>query len=355
MDPSIRACFAPGDGIAYLDTATYGLPPEPTVRAMHKALDDWQAGRAQWIADWDRPAEDARTSFAQLIGVGADQVVLLPALSVGIGIVAERLGKGDEVVVPDDEFTSVLFPMLVATERGATVREVPLAHLADEIRPSTTLVAFSLVQMQTGRMADLARILDAAAAAGARVLVDATQATPFVPLRGAIDRIDYLVVAGYKHLLCPRGVAFLAVRRDRIDSLRPIAANWRAADDPYGRYFGGPLTLAADARRFDVSLPWLPWVGAVQSLRLLVEWQATDAFEEVLGMSRQLAGRLGQPWEGATLVCAPISDAEAARAALASAGVRASVRGTAIRLSTHVYTTESDLDRAVEAMAPFRV
>lgn len=353
MDASIRAQFAAGDGIAYLDTATYGLPPEPTVRVMHKAIDDWQAGRARWIDDWDRPAEDARASFAKLVGCGADQVVLLPALSVGIGIVAARLGEGDEVVVPDDEFTSVLFPMLVATERGATVREVPFASLADDIRPSTTLVAFSLVQMQTGRMADLQRILEAAEAAGARTLVDVTQAAPFVPSHGQLARIDYLVAAAYKHLLCPRGVAFLTVRRDRMDDLRPIAANWRAADDPYGRYFGGPLTLAPDARRYDVSLPWLPWVGAVESLRLLAEWQPTGAFDEVLGMARDLAGRMGQRWEGATLVCAPLSDPEAARTALAEAGIRASVRGTAIRLSVHVYTEPAHLDRAVDALAPF--
>jgi selenocysteine lyase/cysteine desulfurase len=65
--------------------------------------------------------------------------------------------------------------------------------------------------MQTGRLAALDAILDRAAAVGARVLVDATQAVPFVPLARVVDRIDYLVVAAYKHLLCPRGVAFLAV------------------------------------------------------------------------------------------------------------------------------------------------
>jgi selenocysteine lyase/cysteine desulfurase len=355
MDPSIRAQFSPRDGLAYLDTATYGLPPDATVRALQQALDQWQAGTARWIDDWDRPAEAARASFAQLVGAGADQVVLLPALSVGIGMVAERLGAGDEVVVPDDEFTSVLFPVLVATERGATVREVPFTRLADQIRTSTTLVAFSLVQMQTGKKADLERILAAAEAVGARTLIDVTQATPFVPLDSVIGRIDYVVAAAYKHLLCPRGVAFLVVRRDRFDDLRPTAANWRAADDPYGRYFGGPLTLASDARRYDVSLPWHPWVGAVESLRLLNEWQPTGAFDEVLGMAEDLAVRLGQPWEGASLVCAPLSDAEAARAALGDAGIRASVRGTAIRLSLHVYNEPAHLDRAVDALRPFLV
>jgi selenocysteine lyase/cysteine desulfurase len=353
MDDSIRSQFSPAPGIAYLDSATYGLAPEPTVRAMRAALDSWQAGTAEWITDWDRPAEAARSSFASLIGTAAELVSLQPAASVGVGLVAEGLGPGDEIVVPADEFTSVLFPLLVARERGAVVREVTIDRLADEIGPRTTFVATSLVQMQTGRMADLAAVLDRTEAVGARVLVDATQGIPFVRLAPLIDRIDYVVAAAYKHLLCPRGTAFLAVRRDRLDALPALNANWRSADDPYGRYFGGPLTLAPDARRLDVSLAWIPWIGAVESLRLLESWAPTGAFEAALDLALELADRLGVAWGGASLVCVPIADADAARTSLAAAGVRASVRGTAIRCATHVYTTRDDIERAARAIEPF--
>lgn len=352
MDAAIRSLFSSAPGIAYLDAATFGLAPDPTIRAMRAALDAWQAGTAHWIEDWDRPAEAARSSFAALIGSVPGRVALLPAASVAVGYVAAGLGSGDEVVVPADEFTSVLFPLLVARERGAVIREVDFERLADEIGPRTTLVAASLVQMQTGRTADLAAILDRAAAVGARVLVDATQAIPFVPLAPFIDRIDYLVAAAYKHLLCPRGVAFLALRPERVAELPPLAANWRAADEPYGRYFGGPLTLAPDARRLDVSLPWLPWIGAVESLRLLEEWTPSGAFTEVVDLARELAALLGVRWTGASLVCAPIDDPDAARTALAAAGIRASVRGTAIRLAPHVYTTRDDVERAVAVLGP---
>ena len=264
------------------------------------------------------------------------------------------LGPGDEVVVPADEFTSSLFPAARCQgarrdgPRGAVRR--PRGVRSDA---ATTLVAFSLVQMQTGKMADLEAITAAAGRHGARVMIDATQAVPFVPLAGVIDRIDYMVVSGYKHLLSPRGTGYLYVRRDHWDELEPRNANWRAADLPYVRYFGGPLTLAPDARRFDVSRGWFPWIGATESLRLLAEWQATGAFEAVRGMAEGLAGRLGVPWYGGSLVCAQLADGEAARAACAAAGVKASVRGTAVRFSVHVYNTEADLDRAAEAIAPF--
>ena len=349
----IRAQFQPGEGITYLDTATYGLPPQATVEALQRAILAWQAGTGDWMNDWDEPSDSAPRDFAALIGAPADTIATIPAASVGTGLVAGMLGPGDEVVVPADEFTSTLFPLLVAKERGAVIREVAFDAVASSIAASTRLVALSVVQMQTGRVADLSAILDAAERYGVQVLLDGTQGIPFVALEPFIDRVDYLVCSGYKHLLSPRGTAYLYVRRDRWDELEPRNANWRSADLPYGRYFGGPLTLAPDARRFDVSRGWLPWVGAMSSLGLLAEWKSAGAFEVVRGLAEGLASRLGVPWYGGSLVCAPLGDGEAARTALAAAGIRASVRGTAIRFAVHVYTAEADLDRAAEAIAPF--
>jgi selenocysteine lyase/cysteine desulfurase len=91
----------------------------------------------------------------------------------------------------------------------------------------------------------------------------------------------------------------------------------------------------------------------VESLRLLAMWRDQGLFEIVRGMARRLASELGQPWHGSSLVSPPIADAEAVGAALREAGIKASVRGTAVRLSPHVYTTDADVDRAVATLAPF--
>jgi selenocysteine lyase/cysteine desulfurase len=56
---------------------------------------------------------------------------------------------------------------------------------------------------------------------------------------------------------------------------------------------------------------------------------------------------------GSSLVCVPAGDTERAREALREAGIKASVRGDSVRFAPHVYNTESDIDRAIEAMQPY--
>jgi selenocysteine lyase/cysteine desulfurase len=347
----VRALFDPAPGTAYLDSATYGLPPRPTVEAMHQAIDDWQSGAANWVQAWDTKGEVCRAAYGELTGISADCVALIPSASVGVGTIASTLTERDEVVVPDDEFTSLLFPILVAArERGVTVRQVPFDRLEESIGRRTTLVAVSLVQSHSGRTARLPAIVDAAKNVGARTLVDATHAVPFVPID---PRTDYVVCAAYKHLLSPRGVAFMSVARQHWDDLAPWLANWRSSSSPYTVYYGGPLDLAPNAARFDVSLAWFAWAGAAVSLSLLVDWQRAGILVEPVTLGRRLASDLGLPAPEGTVVSVPVDDAEAVRAELAAQGVKAAVRAGSVRFSPHVYNTSEHVDRALSALAPF--
>jgi selenocysteine lyase/cysteine desulfurase len=349
-----RAFFSPAQGSIYLDAATYGLPPRPTVEAMQHGLAAWQAGTADWIHDWDERGEDCRASFATLIGAQPREIALVPTGSVGVATVAASLTAADNVLLADDEFTSVVYPLMVAAQdRGARIRSVKFDQLAESIEPGTTLVAFSLIQSQSGRGAALDAIQDACQNTGARSLVDATHAVPFVPLAAHIERIDYLVCAAYKHLLCPRGVGFLYVASKHWDRIPPVLANWRSSSQPYANFYGPPLDLAADAARFDVSLAWLAWVGAQESLRLLVEWQRSGALDLARDLARRLGSQLGLSEPLGSVVTVPVEDAERVREALAERGVRASVRTGGVRLSPHVYNSVEHIDLAIEALAPY--
>jgi selenocysteine lyase/cysteine desulfurase len=321
---------------------------------MHQAIDDWQAGTADWIGAWDSRAEACRASFAAMVGTSDENVALMPSVSVGVGLVAASLGAGDEVVVPDDEFTSVLYPLLVgARERGVSVRPVPFEDLAQHVRSSTTLLACSLVQSQSGRTADLPSIVRVARRHGARILIDATHAVPFVPVASEMGQIDFLVCAAYKHLLSPRGVAFLVVSPDQWDHVPPLLANWRSSTDPYHVYYGGGLDLAANAARYDVSLAWFAWAGAAVSLGLLENWQRQGLLADVVALSGRLADVLELPRPVGSVLSVPVDDAEAVRSELARRGIKAAVRAGSVRLSPHVYTTVEQIDFVADTLVQY--
>ena len=126
---------------------------------------------------------------------------------------AGRYAEMVQVLAPDVEFTSNLFPWLVHEHRGVKVETVPLERLADSLDATTTRVAFSSVQSSSGEVVDVDAVAEAARAHDAFVLVDATQACGWAHVSAA--SVDFLVCHGYKWLLAPRGTAFLAIPGER--------------------------------------------------------------------------------------------------------------------------------------------
>ena len=259
-----RRLFSP-EG-TYLNTATYGLPPRTAFDAMAHAADEWRHGRTGFDG-WDRSVAAARASFARLAGVGAADVAIGSAVSLFAGLIASALPAGARVLCAEGDFTSVLFPFLAQERRGVVVELVPLERVPEALGPGHDVVAVSAVQSATGRVADLDALTAAAAAHGARTFVDTTQALGWLPLDCA--RFDYTACAAYKWLLSPRGTAFFTIAPERRDELIPHAAGWYAGEDVPASYYGAPLRLAADARRFDLSPAWLNWVGRAPALALL--------------------------------------------------------------------------------------
>src|ERR1700727_1857532 len=162
----------------YCNTASFGLPPRPAWDALQAALQEWRGGRTSW-EHWGQATDDSRASFARLVGVDVDRVAVGATVSEMIGSLVTALPSGARVVVPEIEFTSTLFPLLV--QERLDVRTVALANLVDAIADGVDAVAFSAVQMSTGEVADLDGIEAAAAAGGAITICDATQAIGWLP------------------------------------------------------------------------------------------------------------------------------------------------------------------------------
>lgn len=332
---------------AYLNTASYGLPPRPAWDALQAALDDWRRGRGD-IDVWDKAVGESRAHFAALIGVAPENVAVGSQVSAMAGMVAASLPAGTRVLCAEGDFTSVLFPFLAQADRGVDVRLVPLEGLVDQVDERVDLVAVSIVQSADGRVLDLDGLASAAEAAGARTFLDATQSAGWLPLDAR--RFDWVAAAGYKWLLGPRGTAFLAVRPERLEDVRPSLSGWYAGEDPMDTVYGEPLRLAASARRLDVSPAWFSWVGAAPALALLLDIGVEAVHAHDVGLANHFRAGLGMAPGDSAIVSVEVDGAAPER--LAVGGVRAAVRAGRMRFAFHLSTSTADVDLALDALIP---
>ncbi len=327
----------------YCNTASYGLPPRPSWEALQAALADWHGGRTSW-ENWGQSTEAARASFARLVGVEPERVAVGSTVSELMGTLVTALPDGARVVVPDIEFTSTLFPLLV--QDRLDVATVPVSFLAEAVAEGADAVAFSVVQMSTGEVADWREILQAAAGAGAVTICDATQAIGWLPLEAG--EFDAVLCAAYKWLMSPRGSAFAAVSDRLLAGVVPHSAGWYAGEDVHGTYFGPPLRLASTARRLDVSPAWFSWVGTQPALELLETIGLEAIHAHNVGLANRFRAGIGAEPSDSAIVCA---DLPGAANRLQSAGIIAAVRGGLLRTSWHLYNDDTDVDRVLDVLA----
>ena len=328
----------------YLNTASYGLPPQPAWDALQAALADWRGGRTSW-EHWGDSTEAARRAFARLCAVPPEWVAIGANASTMVGIVAAALPAGSRVLSTEREFTSALWPFL-AQGHGIEVECVPVGRLAEAIDGRTDMVVFSAIQSADGELADLDGVAAAASHHGAATVVDATQACGWLPIDAG--RFDVLVCSGYKWLLGPRGTGFMTVRPEAGGRLTPHGAGWYAADDPHASYYGPPLRLSSDARRFDVSPAWFSWVGAAPALELLVDLGLEQIHEHDLRLANLFREGLGLEPGNSAIVAAEIPNVEEL---LRGSGVMAAAREGQLRTSWHLYNDEQDVERALSVLS----
>jgi hypothetical protein len=129
--------------------------------------------------------------------------------------------------------------------------------------------------------------------------------------------------------------------------VRPLYAGWYAGDDPWTSIYGSPLRLAKDARRLDISPAWLSWAGTVPALDLLGEVGIAVIHRHDVGLANALRRRLGLPNRDSAVVTVATEDG---LERLRAAGIKASIRAGAVRVSFHLHNTDSDVDVVARAL-----
>jgi selenocysteine lyase/cysteine desulfurase len=324
----------------YLNTASIGIPPTVVTDSLIEAVQRWRSG-ADAPGDFDADVMAARKAWGALVGVEEGRVAVGASVSQLVALVAASVPDGTRVLTVRNEFTSVTFPFAAQAHRGVRVTEVGHADLLSHV-DDHDLVAVSVVQSSDGAVVDL----EGLKASGAKVLLDATQAVGWMPLR--LDWADWVVGACYKWLMSPRGAAWLAVRPDALERTNPVAANWYGGDDPWTSIYGLPLRLAPDARRLDLSPVWFSHVAAA----IVVPWLASLDMEAVrdhcVGLADGLLVTLGLVPRGSAILSL---DIPGAAERLTAAGVKYGLRAGRIRLACHLYNTAGDVESVLGALS----
>jgi cysteine desulfurase / selenocysteine lyase len=361
-----KTAFIGIDHVAHL--ATGG--ESPVLRANLEAatrflLDkgDGMPGRERFFATADR----TRAALARRLGGRPEDVAFLGSASEGLHVASEGIDwrAGDNVVVSQSEFPSVLLAWQRLRPRGVEVRGVGREAVvgADEIAAAvdrrTRAIAVSQVSYLTGARHDLGRLRGLADRVGARLVVDASHALGVVPVDGTL--CDAVVACCYKWLLAVHGVGVFYVNSRRWPDLAAPWVGWHSThrEDDWRRRT--EYRLREDGARFEAgNPPFLPVYVLDSALRTLdgLDPRAVEAHVLALGGTlRAGLAKLGLPVltpeapeeRAGNIVFASDRSADVERASR-EAGVLVWAGDGRVRLSVHAYNDEADVARALAVL-----
>jgi len=374
--PSQKHLFNIPESHAYLNNA-YMSP------LMYSVVAAMEEGIASKIQPWTyKPehfflyTEESRELAAQIYGTIADNIALVPSVSYGLQIAANALPleARQHVLVLEDQFPSNVYPWQdKAGKVGAHVKTLPIATdddwtnvLLAAINNDTAIVAIPQTHWTNGATIDLQAIRHALDAVGGALVLDLTQSLGAQPFDVSAIRPDFAVAAAYKWLMGPYSLGFLYID-PKWQTAPPLEHNWmnRAKSEDFTRLTDYQADFQPGARRFDMGEKSnaASLKGASAALRQILDWGVdniaqtlrakTDRIAEALSgnVITPLAREVRAPhYLGLTFASGV---PEALSASLADDNIFVSVRGSAMRVTPHLYSTDADILRFISALNEF--
>lgn len=310
--------------------------------------------------------QQGREAIAGLLGVEVVRVGVTPTTGAALFHVAFGL-RGGNVVVPEAEFPTNLYPWIRARDAGLIdeVRRVPLLDhrlTVDRLRPfvdsATRVVAVSHVDFATGFRADLGKLREAFPAP--LLVVDAIQSL------GAFEvdatAADVVAAGSHKWLRAGFGGAAMMASDRAMERLETTLTGWLGVADPLDFESRPPHLPSPTATRYQMSSE--PVVGAV-ALRAACEVIGMAGLEAISGhiserMDRLEEGldrsgcQLRRPWksrsERAGILTFRVPGHSSAQLveSLRERGVILADRAGWLRASPHATSTEQSVSRLLE-------
>ena len=275
--------------LVYLDSGTTAQKPACVIDEIDRLHREMNANIHRGVHYLSEQCTDlyeqARERVRDFIGADSRaEIVFTAGATASINLVAQAwsekfLGEGDNIVVSEMEHHSNIVPwQLAAARHGAQLRVLPfddrgevcyekLGELLDE---RTKLVAITQASNTLGTMPDLRRVIDAAHAVGAVVMVDGCQGV----VHGGVDvkalDCDFYAFSGHK-LYGPTGIGVLYGKEQLLDAMPPYMSGGDMVDRvSFERTTFAPLPLKFEAGTAN-------FIGAI-GLGRAIEWlQTLDA------------------------------------------------------------------------------
>ena len=229
-----------GKRLVFLDSAASSQKPVQVLDAMDQVYRTSYANVHRGVYTFSERStelyEQARKRIARFIGAPtAEQIVFTRNATEALNLIAYAYGRaflqsGDEIVLTELEHHANLVPwQVLAKERGLTLKFIPLTPdgtldlgaLDTLLTPRVKLVSFAHVSNVLGTIIDPRPLVERAHAIGAKVIVDACQSVPHMPIDVQELDCDFLAFSGHK-MLGPTGIGVLYGKPHLLDTMPPF-------------------------------------------------------------------------------------------------------------------------------------
>lgn len=358
---------------SYLNHAAYGPFPSRTVEAVRRWAEEFSSPSEAFFSRHQSIPAEAAAMVASLAGTTGDMVAWVPSLADGMNLLANGLTwqAGDNVLIPVDEFPSVVYPFLNLQRHGVEVRFVPrndagrtdprLIEAAIDNR--TRALAISHVEYMDGFRNDLPLLGGLCRERGVELFVDATQSLAAQPVELVGTGVSAIASHGYKWLMAGFGVGVVVFAEDAIDRI--------------GVTYAGRLSVKSSYEDHDYALDWREGAGRFQtgglnqlgltalhaSLSLITQaspvWSAahtgalTDRLAEGVDEKGYDVVSEMDPTHRSQILTFTSGDHDRDGRLveeLEQARVAVTLRGRGVRVSPYFYNTEEDIDRLLRAL-----
>lgn len=368
-----RSEFPILESTTYLVSNSLGAMPRTVPARLAEYAEQWATrGVRAWAQGWWSMPVSVGDEIAPLIGAHPGEVAMVPTVTMAQAQILSALdydGGRDTIVMTELDFPSVRYVYdQLATRLGARIVVVPSddgvgideARLMAAIDERTRLVAVSHVMFRSAYVLDVARVCAHARRMGALVSLDAYHSVGVLPVDVRAIGADFLTGGVLKWLCGGPGGCFLWVRPDVGATLAPTLTGWQAHRHPFA--FEPAMSYADDAWRWLGGTPAIPALFAATAGPQLLREAGMDAVRAkslrqtsaliALADARGFAITAPRAADrrGGTVAFDVPHAREVAQALLARDVIVDYRPGAGIRVAPHFYTSDDELDAAVQAI-----